>query len=302
MDFTMDSISALNVFVQVAETRSLVAAGRLLGVSASAIGKRIGALEEQLGVRLFHRSTRSLTLTAEGAMFLQRSRRILAELEAAQAELSQTTLAPRGRLRVSLPLIGDPFLPVLAQFKQSYPEVDLDLDFTDRQVDVIEEGFDAVIRSGEAPDSRLTARRLGAYRMLIVAAPSYFAVHGQPQTSAELAQHSCIQFRYPNTGKMQTWPLRAENLPADFQLPMSVVCKNLETRILFALQGLGIAYLPDFAIDGHLAAGRLVQVLPGCVENPAPFHIMWPSGKQLPPKLRVFIDFLASRLFPSTSQ
>lgn len=294
----MDSISALHVFVQVAETRSLVAAGRLLGVSASAIGKRINTLEEQLGVRLFHRSTRSLTLTAEGAMFLQRSRRILAEIEAAQAELSQTTQAPRGRLRVSLPLVGDPFLPVLAQFKQGYPEVELDLDFTDRQVDVIEEGFDAVIRSGEAPDSRLTARRLGAYRMLIVGAPSYFAVHGQPQTGSELAQHSCIQFRYPNTGKMQAWPLHAENLPADFQLPASVVCNNLETRILFALQGLGIAYLPDFAIDQHLATGRLQHILPDCADNPAPFHIMWPSSKQLPPKLRVFIDFLANRLFP----
>ena len=302
MEFAMDSISALRVFVQVAETRSLVAAGRLLGVSASAIGKRITALEEQLGVRLFHRSTRSLTLTAEGTMFLQRSRRILAEVEAAQAELSHTTQAPRGRLRVSLPLVGDPFLSVLAQFKQSYPEVDLDLDFTDRQVDVIEEGFDAVIRSGEAPDSRLAARRLGAYRMLIVGAPSYFAVHDQPQTSAELAQHSCIQFRYPNTGKMQTWPLHAETLPADFQLPASVICNNLETRILFALQGLGIAYLPDFAINQHLAAGRLVQILPDCIENPAPFHIMWPSGKQLPPRLRVFIDFLAGRLFPPISK
>ena len=113
----MESISAINVFVQVAETRSLVAAGRILGVSASAIGKRVGALEEQLGVRLFHRSTRSITLTAEGTMFLERSRRILAEIEAAQTELSQVHMSPRGRLRVSLPQVGEPFLSVLAQFK-----------------------------------------------------------------------------------------------------------------------------------------------------------------------------------------
>lgn len=148
--------SAINVFVQVAETRSFAAAGRLLGISASAVGKRVSALEEQLGVRLFHRSTRSVALTAEGGLFLERSRRILGEIEAAQAELSQVNLSPRGRLKVSLPLVAEPFLSVMAQFKQAYPDVDLDLEFTDRRVDVIDEGFDAVIRSGDAPDSRLT--------------------------------------------------------------------------------------------------------------------------------------------------
>ena len=294
----MESISAINVFVQVAETRSLVAAGRILGVSASAIGKRVGALEEQLGVRLFHRSTRSITLTAEGTMFLERSRRILAEIEAAQTELSQVHMSPRGRLRVSLPQVGEPFLSVLAQFKQAYPDVDLDLDFTDRRVDVIEEGFDAVIRSGNVPDSRLTARRLGSYRMLLAGAPKYFARHGIPDSCADLAGHACIQFRYPNTGKLQVWPLCPDEIAADFQLPTSVVCNNLEARILFALQGLGIAYLPDFAIGPHLAAGRLVHVLPRCAENPAPFHIMWPSGKHLAPRFRVFIDFLHAHLFP----
>lgn len=295
----MESISAINVFVQVAETRSLVAASRILGVSASAIGKRVGALEEQLGVRLFHRSTRSITLTSEGTMFLERSRRILAEIEAAQTELSQVNMTPRGRLRVSLPQVGEPFLSVLAQFKQTYADVDLDLDFTDRRVDVIEEGFDAVIRSGDVPDSRLTARRLGSYRMLLAGSPEYFARRGIPESCADLAGHDCIQFRYPNTGKLQIWPLCADEIAADFQLPTSVVCNNLEARILFALQGLGIAYLPDFAIGPHLAAGRLVHVLPRCAENPAPFHIMWPSGKHLAPKFRVLIDFLHAHLFPA---
>lgn len=296
----MDSISAFKVFVQVAETRSLVAAGRILGVSASAVGKRIGTLEEQLGARLFHRSTRSITLTAEGALFLERSRRILAEIEAAQAELSEVRQRPRGRLRVSLPLVGEPFLSVLAQFKLAYPEVDLDLDFTDRRVDLIEEGFDAVIRSGEVPDSRLSARRLGSYRMMLVGAPGYLAQRGTPQTGADLAGHDCIQFRYPNTGRLQVWPLPNAEPGDDFQLPTSVVCNNLEARIQFALQGLGLAYLPDFAIAPHLAAGRLIHVLPDCAENPAPFHLMWPTGKHLAPKFRVFIDFLHAGLFPST--
>lgn len=245
----MDSISALNVFVQVAETRSFVGAGRLLGVSASAVGKRINLLEQELGARLFHRSTRSVTLTPEGLLFLQRCRRILGEVAAAQEELRHLNQAPRGRLRVSLPLVVEPFLPVLAEFKRRYPEADLELDFTDRRVDVIEEGFDAVVRS--------------------------------------------IRFRFPNTGKLQLWPLGA----AEIELPQSIVCNNLEARVGFALQGLGIAYLPGFGVDAYLAAGSLVQVLPDYTENGGTFRIMWPSGKSLPPKLRVLIDFLSERLF-----
>lgn len=293
----MDSISALQVFVHVAETRSLVAAGRLLGVSASAVGKRIGALEADLGARLFHRSTRSIRLTSEGALLLERSRRILTEVEAARHELAQRQQGARGRLRISLPLIGEPFLTALARFKLAFPEIELELDFTDRQVDIIDEGFDAVIRSGEAPDSRLTARYLGAYRMMLVAAPAYLARHPMPHSAADLARHDCIQFRYPNTGKMQTWPLAAAGLAPDFALPRSVVCNNLEARIHFALAGVGIACLPDFAIRQHLLEGRLVHLLPDCVDQPGPFHLVWPSGKHPVPKLRTLIDFLQANLF-----
>ncbi|WP_420997629.1 LysR family transcriptional regulator [Cupriavidus sp. 30B13] len=293
----MDSVSSFNVFVQVAEARSFVAAGRVLGVSASAVGKSIVRLEERLGVRLFNRNTRSVTLTAEGALFLERSRRILAEIEAAEQELSQTVVTPQGRLRVSLPLVSEPFLPVLAQFKKAYPSVDLDLDFSDRKVDVIEEGFDAVLRSGDSDDSRLTARRLGAYRMLIVGAPDYFAQHGKPARPRDLVNHACIQFRFPNTGKLQAWGLHRDDDVADIQLPTSMVCNNLEARICFAVQGVGIAYLPDFAIREWLAAGKLVAVLDDYTESSV-YRIMWPSGKHPALKLRVFIDFLVANLFP----
>lgn len=292
----MDSVSNINVFVQVAETRSFVAAGRLLGVSASAVGKSIVRLEERLGVRLFNRSTRSVTLTDEGLLFLERSRRILAEIEAAEQELTQTTGTPQGRLRVSLPLVGDPFLPTLGAFKKMYPDIMLDLDFSDRRVDIIEEGFDAVIRSGEVDDSRLAARRLGDYRMLLVAAPEYFKQHGTPVRPDELAQHACIQFRYPNTGKLQMWPIHKGNTDSGLQLPVTVVCNNLEARISFALQGIGIAYLPDFAIQALLTEGKLLTILEDYTETTA-FRIMWPYAKQPVPRLRVFIDFLVQHLF-----
>lgn len=293
----MDSIGALHVFVQVAESRSFAATGRAVGVSASAIGKRVGMLEDQLGARLFHRSTRNVALTAEGALFLARARRILAEVEAAQAELSQVNPLPRGRLRISLPLIAEPFLSVLAAFRHACPEVELDLEFTDRQVDIIEEGYDAVIRSGDAPDSRLTARVLGSFSMMLVAAPDYLSRHGTPRQASDLSQHACIQFRFPHNGRLQPWPFSGANLPQDFLLPASIICNNLQARIAFALQGLGIAYLPDFAIGAQLAAGRLVHVLPQCAENAVPFHVMWPSRKHMAPKLRAFVDFLKERLF-----
>lgn len=291
----MDS-DAIHVFVQVAETRSFVAAGRLLGISASAVGKRISALEGQLGVRLFNRSTRSVALTAEGALFLLRGRRILDEIDAVHAELSQASVNPRGRLRISLPLVTEPFLSVMAKFKRSYPDIELDFEFTDRQVDVIEEGFDAVIRSGEVPDSRLASRRLGTFRMMLVGAPDYLARHGTPRKARDLARHACIQFRFPHTGKLQVWPLEAGEIARDFQLPPSIVCNNLETRIYFALEGMGIAYLPDFAIRPHLEAGRLIHVLKSCREPDSAFRILWPSGKHFAPRLRVFIDFLCEQL------
>ncbi|AXI61008.1 LysR family transcriptional regulator [Pseudomonas kribbensis] len=293
----MDSLTALNVFVSVAETRSFVASGRLLGVSASAIGKSIARLEERFGVRLFNRSTRSVTLTEDGTRFLQRSLRILAEIEAAEVEFSQTNATPRGRLKISLPLVGEPFLPVLARFKKTYPAVDLDLTFDDRRVDVIEEGYDAVLRAGDVPDSSLTSRLIGSYRMILVGAPEYFQAHGIPQQATDLLSHACIQFRFPNTGKLQVWPLREAGQEVDLQVPTSMVCNNLEARICFALQGLGIAYLPDFCVGEALADGRLQRILPDCAETGV-YRIMWPSGKHPQLKLRVFIDFLKEHLFP----
>lgn len=293
----MDSLNGFVVFVQVAETRSFVAAGRLLGVSASAIGKSVARLEEKLGVRLFHRSTRSITLTAEGTLFLERSRRILSEIEAAELELSQATAAPRGRLRVSLPLVSSLVLPVLGEFMRAYPEIELDLDFTDRLVDVIEEGFDAVVRTGEPADSRLSARRLGSFRMQLVASPDYLARHGTPHTPGDLLQHSCLHYRFPNSGKLETWALSQTPGAPELQPPTSMICNNIETRVCFALQGLGIAYLPDFSIREALAAGRLQVLLADHVERSSVFHILWPASKHPAPKIRALVDFLADRMF-----
>jgi DNA-binding transcriptional LysR family regulator len=293
----LKSLGRFMLFVQVAETRSFVGAGRLLGISASAVGKSVSRLEDKLGVRLFHRSTRSVTLTAEGVMFLERCKRILAEIEAAEQELVSVAEAPRGKLRVSLPLVSALVLPVLADFMRAHPHVELDLDFTDRQVDVIEEGFDAVVRVGEPKDSRLSARKLGEFRRLLVGSPAYFASRGVPRRPEELSSHACLHYRYPSSGKIERWALgRAPDAP-EIALPTAMICNNIETRLCFALQGLGIAYLPDFAVREALAEGRLVSVLDDYVEAAGTFRVLWPASRHPSPKLRAFIDFLAARVF-----
>src|SRR5690349_16069815 len=182
----METLGSLNAFVQAADARSFTAAGRQLAVSSSAIGKAIARLEERLGARLFHRSTRTITLTPEGAMFLERCRRILGEIEAAETELAQSYGAPRGRLRISLPIINVLMMPALNAFMRAYPEVQLDLDFSDQLVDVIDGGFDAVIRAGEVTDSRLMSRVLGEFRLKLVASPDYLARKGIPKTPRDL--------------------------------------------------------------------------------------------------------------------
>jgi DNA-binding transcriptional LysR family regulator len=293
----MDSISTFNVFVRVAETCSFTAAGRMLGLSASAIGKSIVRLEAQLGVRLFYRSTRSMTLTSEGQLFLARSRRILAEVAAAQAELSRGIAGPSGRLKISLPLVGEPFLPVLAQFRSRYPDVHLELNFSDRLVDLIDEGYDAVVRSGHARESRLRSRLLGTFTMLLVASADYLAARGTPTDPVDLLEHSCVQFRFPDTGKLQVWPLPNASVASHESVPASIVCNNLEARIAFATHGAGIAYLPDFAIADALEDGRLIAVLPEQASCQEAFYILWPSGFQTTPRLRALIDFLSEHLF-----
>lgn len=295
----MDSLGSLNAFVRAAETRSFTVAGRQLGVSSSAIGKSVARMEERLGVRLFHRSTRSITLTAEGALFLDRCRRIFSEIEAAELELSQTHEAPRGTLRVGLPLVGMLMIPTLAAFMRTYPEIMLDLDFSDRIIDVIEEGFDAVVRFADAGDTRLMSRALGTYRRRLVAAPAYLAAKGVPKTADDLKAHACLHHRFPTSRRFEQWPLPPEQAGVEIELPKTAVASTLEPLIYMAEQGLGIAYLPDFAIGRQLREGLLVTVLDDYTDRSGPLRVLWPSSRHLAPKLRAFVDFLAANLVPA---
>ncbi|WP_313518171.1 LysR substrate-binding domain-containing protein, partial [Pseudomonas sp.] len=247
------------------------------------------------GVRLFHRSTRSITLTAEGAGFLERCRRILAELEAAERDLGQAALVPSGRLRISLPRAAGLVMPVLAEFMQRYPAIELDVDISNRLVDVIDEGFDAVVRTGDLQDSRLSSKALGAFRMTLVGTPAYFARAGVPRVPADLAGHACLFHRLSTSGKLERWPLR--DFAAEESLPRRMICNTLDALLLVIARDLGIACVPDFMVREQLARGELRAVLDEHVEADGRFWLLWPSSRHALPKLRVFIDHMGERLF-----
>lgn len=231
-------------------------------------------------------------------MFLERCRRILGEIEAAEVELSQAQSSPRGRLRISMPSVGVLFMPNLAAFKRLYPEVELDIDCSDRLVDVIEEGFDAVIRTGVPADSRLMARTVGSYRRVMVGSPEYFERAGRPLKPEDLERHSCFLYRYPSTGKLDVWPLGPGVRGQLPDLPLSMVTNTLDPLVCFVEQGLGVACIPDIAIRRQLEAGSLVTVLDEFNEDCTTFRILWPSSRHLSPRLRGFVDFIADNLFP----
>ncbi|MBB6483047.1 LysR family transcriptional regulator [Rhizobium lusitanum] len=294
----MDRLSGLNAFVRTADLGSFAAAGRVLGLSASAVGKAVTTLERQLGVRLLQRSTRSIRLTEEGRLFHERCRRVLDDLDDAQASLAQAVAVPRGRLRVSVPIVSYHFLlPVVPEFVTRYPEVELDIDFNDRIVDMIEEGVDVAIRSGDLPDSRLMSRTLRPFQMLLCAAPSYLERHGTPDCPRALNEHSAVRFRFPNSGKLQEWPLSLPEGEPDLRIRTAFSCNNMEAVRGATVAGLGIGCMPDFLVRSSLAEGKLLTVLDDFIDEPGHFHMLWPSSRHLSPKVRVFVDFLGERLF-----
>lgn len=292
----MDLLAGIQAFVQVAETRSFAAAARNLSLSPSAVSKLIGRTEESVGAKLFHRNTRSISLTAEGATFLRRCRSILDELDEAKQELATASESPKGKLQLSLPNLGNFFLPVISGFADAYPEITLQIEFTDRLVDVIEEGFDIVARTGKISDSRLTSRFISGYEMRLVGSPGYFSKNPAPATPCDLAGHHCIQYRFPSSGRTEVWPL-SDFDPAEIKLHESIVCNSTEARMTLALMGQGIACLPDFLVKGYIERGELISVLQQDLNWKGTFHLLWPTNRHRSPKLRAFIDYFSEHAF-----
>lgn len=294
----LETATGLLVFASVAELGSFSLAAQSLGLSKSAVSKQVSQLEARLGVRLLQRSTRRLSLTEAGRALLARGQRVAAELDGIDVDLGAASGPPRGVLRLSAPMsFGQRHIaPLLPVFLAEYPAVQVELDLTDRVVDLIGERFDAAVRVGRLPDSTLVARRLAPARRVVCASPAYLASHGVPRTPAALRQHACLDYTY--LAAPGGWPFtsgrRTRRIPV--QGPLS--SNNGEVLREAALAGLGIALLPTFIVGNDLRAGRLRPLLTAYECWDAAIFVVYPAARHLAPKLRAWVDFLAAHCGP----
>ncbi|WP_398309827.1 LysR family transcriptional regulator [Zoogloea sp.] len=294
----MDRLDGMAVFIRVAEAGSFTAVAEHLGLARSAVTRSIAALEAHLGVKLIARSTRSLKLTAEGEVYLERCREILALVDAAEGDLSGDDRTPRGPIRISVPVsFGVRHLaPLVADFITTFPGVNLDIDFNDRQVNLIESGLDMAIRITTQLDPTQVARRISTSRLLTLASPEYLARHGRPQTPADLAAHQCLG--YTGTARA-TWPYRIDGEMQWVPVQGRLQANSGDALVDACQRGLGIVRQPSFIAAPAIRAGLLEVLL---VDFPGPelgIHAVFPSNRYLPTRVRALADYLAERIGPS---
>ncbi|MCP3097414.1 LysR family transcriptional regulator [Myxococcus sp. K15C18031901] len=290
----MHSLANIDAFVRAVEEGDFTRAARKLDVTASAVSRRISRLEEELGVKLFHRTTRALRLTEDGRDFHARCQRILAELDEAKESLTRARARPTGVLRVEAPqVIGQLVLaPALPRFLARYPDLEVRLTLRDQVVDPVSGGADVHLRLGPLEDSTLIAKKLTVARLVACASPGYLERHGVPVTPADLARHDCLGFMRDE--RPMPWLLREGSAPLQVQPRARVHTNHGATLRDLAVAGLGIAWLFDFMVARELASGALVPVLEAHAGETRPIHVLHPSGRHLPSRVRVFLDFVAT--------
>lgn len=291
----MDATSDLRVFVRVMDRGNFSLAASDLGITPSAVSKLVSRLEDRLGVRLLERSTRRLALTPEGETFLLRARRIVADVEEAEAEVARVRGAPRGKLRINS---GTAFglhqlTPALAEFLARYPEIDIDLSITDRLVDLIEEQSDIAVRSGHIPDGPFIQRKLADLQRVICAAPAYLAKHGTPKGAADLKEHDCIVVAGPGLSR---WPFKGRSGIDVVDVRPRVTTDDAEAALRLAIEGAGIIRLSDVIVGNPLRNGQLVALLTDVHHvEPFPLSAIYPAGRNRLPRVAVFLDYLQER-------
>lgn len=292
----MDQIHLMKVFVAVGELESFAAASRRLAISPAAVTRAVSALEEQLGVKLLLRTTRSVRLTEAGGRYLEDTRHILASIIEANEAAAGINAAPKGDLAVTAPILfGKKFvMPCIVRYLQQYPEVDVSAYFLDRVVNLVEEGMDVAVRIGQLPDSGLKALRVGKMRRLLCASPEYLERHGTPQHPSELQRHEVIA---AGTLSPRTdWRFGAIDDPTLIRMKPRLTVTSNDAAIAAASAGLGIARLLSYQVADEVAAGRLQVILAEYEEAPWPIHILHRESKYGSTKVRTFIDMLAEHL------
>ncbi|MEE8394088.1 MAG: LysR family transcriptional regulator, partial [Rhodospirillales bacterium] len=286
----MISLYEMSVFAGVVEAGGFSSAAAALGISKSAVSKRVARLEDRLGARLLNRTTRRLSLTEAGAQFHERCIRILSDVEDAQSAITSLQLNPRGTLRVNAPMsFGVRHIaPALAGFMSRHPELKVDLVLNDRVVDLIEEGFDVAVRIVRLSDSSLIARRLASYRRVVCASPEYWESHGRPAHPRQLKDHNCLNYTYLLT--QGGWRFSGPNGPMTVAVSGSFQTNNGDALRVAALNGIGVCMLPTFIAGEDLSAGRLEAALEDFEEEDLSIYAVFPHARQLPAKVRTFVD------------
>jgi len=299
----MNTLEAMNLLVEVVDGGSFSAAGRELGLAPSSVARGIAGLEENLGLRLLNRTTRKLSLTEAGRIYLARSRRILADVEEARLSVTQLEADPRGTLRLNVPTAFGRMhvVPMLPNFLANYPDLSIDLTLTDAFVDLVEEGIDLAVRVGELKDSSLIARKLAPNERVLCASPAYFDRVGRPLVPDDLKRHNCMIYKRGNDRPI--WHFRGsdrviQDVPAsgDFQT------NNTEALHAITKDGLGLTILPTWLVGNDLAEGSLEQVLKNYTVSPTALdtsiYAVFPYNRHLSPKVRAFVDALVDRFAP----
>ncbi len=294
----MDTLNCIDCFVRSAEAGSFAEAARRLGLTPAAVGKNVASLEARLGVRLFQRSTRSLTLTEAGERFLLESAGGLSSLQAAMANLASAQGQPAGVLKVSMGLAFGRYyiLPLLDEFLRRYPAVQPDWHFDNRAVDLVAEGFDAAIGGGFDLSPGVVARELAPAHRVLLASPAYLQQHGEPRAPAELSEHAGILIRSPQTGRVRPWMLRNRaGQQASIDLKVRMTLGDPEAACHAAQQGLGITLVSTAHALPHLHSGALQRVLPNWYVDSGGISIYFAGHPLLPQKTRVFVDFIVEQ-------
>jgi len=288
-------LNALRVFVRVAQLRSFKIAAASLGLTSSAISKAITRLEAEVGIGLLQRTTRSVGLTEDGAVFFENCKQILGEVDRAENLLSRATAGAFGRLRVHMTegFGRRVLMPALPRFLERHPSVSVSAEMSDRIVDLANEGFDADIRIGEVGDSRLVARQLGHVGFVACASPGYLKQHGMPNTPDDLDRHNCLTYSHIHTGRLREWRFSENGRTYGRTVSGNLQANNSEALLIAATAGLGIAMVSKFIAAEAIGAGRVQTILTRFAVPGPPVQVVYLRGHSVSPKLRAFVDFLA---------
>jgi len=291
----MDRLTSLTVFGRVVECGGFSAAARRLNMSVTMVGNHVQSLEDRLGVRLLNRTTRRVSLTETGKYYYERSSQILADLEEADRAAGALSTTPRGTLKLyTSGAIVRFLLPVVNEFMTQYPAISLDFNVGERSIDMVEEGYDLMIRTLPAQDSTLVARKLAPWRHMLVCSPEYRDTHPMPEVPADLVEHNCLQYTYYPYG--DEWRFEdADGKQVGVKISGNVVSNSAETLRFLLASGQGIFLAPSFIVFDEVAAGRLVRAMPDYRAVEFTISAIYPNRSHLPTKVRLFIDLLAER-------